>query len=322
MNSNNKRVLLTGGAGFIGSHIAEGYLNNGYEVIIVDNLSSGYLNNIKHILDNEKLIFCNVDIRDFERLDSVFELYKPDIINHHAAQKSVPYSVENPKYDFSINIGGFLNLIKLAHKHNVNKFITISSGGALSKEIIGNEKSKEENMPQLVSPYAITKFATEKYLSIYSQKYNFQFNALRYANVYGPRQIADGECGVIPIFLNNIFSNKQSILMTYDDMPKGCTRDYVYIEDIVKANLMATEKFTNTVLNIGSGIELPILDIYNEIVNVFEVEPNIVIKGPREGDVKRSVLDSSKAKELLGWKSNITLKEGLTKLRKYIESNK
>lgn len=322
MNSNNKKVLLTGGAGFIGSHIAEGYLSNGYEVIVVDNLSSGYLDNIIHLLNNEKLTFCNVDIRDFERLDKVFETYKPDIINHHAAQKSVPYSVENPRYDLSINIGGFLNLLDLAYKYNVKKFITVSSGGALSKKIIGDEKSKETDMPQLVSPYAMTKFATEKYINIYAQKYSFEYNVLRYANVYGPRQIADGECGVIPIFLDNIYANKQSILMTYDDMPRGCTRDYVYIDDIVKSNLMATEKFTNEVLNIGSGEELPILDIYDEIVNVFEVEPNIIIKGPREGDVKRSVLDSSKAKELLGWEMNTTLKEGLTKLRKYIESNR
>ncbi|WP_244833029.1 SDR family NAD(P)-dependent oxidoreductase [Clostridium sp. BJN0001] len=322
MNSTNKRVLLTGGAGFIGSNIAEGYLRDGYEVIIVDNLSSGSLNNIKHLLDNENLTFCNVDIRDFGRLDEVFERYRPDIINHHAAQKSVIYSVENPRYDLSINIIGFLNLLDLAHKYDVKRIITVSSGGALSKEIIGDEKSKETDMPQLISPYSIDKFLAEKYINIYAEKYDFQYNVLRYANVYGPRQIADGECGVIPIFLDNIYNNKQSILMTYDDMPRGCTRDYVYVDDIVNSNLLATEKFTNEVINIGSGEEVSILDIYDEIVNVFDVEPNIIVKGPRKGDVKRSVLDSSKAKELLGWEINIKLEEGLTKLREYIEADK
>ncbi len=314
---NSSVVLLTGGAGFIGSHVLEGYVKNGNKVIVVDNLSTGSLSNIEHLL-SEQVIFCNVDIRDRERLEEVFIKYRPEIINHHAAQKSVPYSVENPMYDIGVNIIGTMNLIQLAGKYGVKIFIGVSSGGALSKEIVGDEKSCENDMPQLVSPYAIAKFSMEKFLDVYSQKFGFEYVVLRYANVYGPRQIADGECGVIPIFVNNIVDKKKSILMTYPDMPLGCTRDYVYISDIVRANMLVSEKPINTVINIGSGIEVAIKDIYTTIIEVFEAEYNLEIVGPREGDVRRSVLDASKAKELIGWKPEVSLKDGLVLLREYM----
>ena len=314
----NNVVLLTGGAGFIGSHVLEGYVKNGFSVVVVDNLSTGDLGNIKHLL-NENVVFCNVDIRDRERLEEVFKKYKPTIVNHHAAQKSVPYSVENPMYDISVNIVGTMNLIQLAGEYGVRSFVSVSSGGALSKEIIGDQKSCEGDMSQLVSPYAIAKFSNEKYLAIYAQKYGMEYSVLRYANVFGPRQIADGECGVIPIFVNNIMANKKSILMTYPDMPDGCTRDYVYISDVVRANMMVSQKPINDVVNIASGIELPIKDIYTAIVEVFDVEYNLEVVGPREGDVRRSVLDNSKAKRLIDWEPQVSLKEGLVNLRKYMK---
>lgn len=312
-----KVVLLTGGAGFIASHIAEGYQKLGYEVIIVDNLSSGNLKNISSIIDKENVHFCNVDIRDYERLEEVFKKYNPTIINHHAAQKSVPYSVENPFYDIDVNLCGFMNLVDLAIKYNIKHFITVSSGGALSKEIKENEKSCEIDFPQLCSPYAINKFASEKYLELYAKQNNFDFSILRYANVYGPRQIADGECGVIPIFVDNIINDKESILMTYEDMKRGCTRDYVFVLDVVKANLMVTEKPINTVINIGTGKEIAILDIYEEIEKVYNKTLPIHIQGPRTGDVKRSVLNCDKAKKILNWQSETSLNEGLKILRDY-----
>lgn len=312
-----KVVLLTGGAGFIGSHVAEGYQKLKYDVVIVDNLSSGCLKNLDGIIDAENVYFCNVDIRDYNRLEEVFEKYKPNIINHHAAQKSVPYSVINPEYDVSINLCGFMNLIKLANKFRIKHFISVSSGGALSKVIVGNEKSREDDFPQLVSPYAINKFSSEKYLELYAKEYDFDFSILRYANVYGPRQIADGECGVIPIFVENILNDRDSMLMTYSDMPRGCTRDYVYVGDVVKANLLITNQPINTVVNIGSGKEIAILDIYDEIKTVYNKDLPIHIKEHRPGDVRRSVLDCDKAKQLLGWQCETTLKEGLSNLKNY-----
>ena len=314
-------VLVTGGAGFIGSHLSEAYLNEGYKVVIVDNLSSGSIENISGIIGNERLTLCKVDIRDRERLQEVFEYHKPNIVNHHAAQKSVSYSVDNPLYDLDVNGKGLLNLLKISGKYNVKNFIYVSSGGALSKEISDNETSSETDMPQLMSPYAINKFSGEKYLEIYSKLYGFEYTILRYANVYGPRQIADGECGVIPIFVNNILAGKDSILMTYEDMPRGCTRDYVYVSDVITANMLSTIKPINTVINIGSGKEEYILDIYFMIQKVFNSKCNIEIKGPRIGDVRRSVLNISRASELLGWEQKINLQKGIELLKEYIKRN-
>ncbi len=310
-----KKVLITGGAGFIGSHVAEGYSKKGYEVIIVDNLSSGSIDNISNIIHNENVYFYNVDIRDYEKLEEVFQKHTPNIINHHAAQKSVPYSVINPNYDISINIIGFMNLIKLAKNYQVSHFITVSSGGALSKLIIGNERSKESDFPQLESPYAINKFSSEQYLKLYAQEFGFDYSILRYANVYGPRQIPDGECGVIPIFLENIINASESVLMTYNDMPRGCTRDYVFVYDVVEANMLVTENPINDVVNIGSGKEIAILDIYEEIENVFNKKIPISIAEHRPGDIKRSVLDCEKAKSILKWECKTSLKDGLMVLK-------
>lgn len=230
-NRMSKTILVTGGAGFIGSHICEMYLKEGYETICIDNLVSGKRENINNLEENSHFKFYEVDIRNYDELERIFKKHHPEIINHHAAQKSVANSVENPMYDLENNLCGLINILNLVKKYPIKNFIYVSSGGALSKEIIGEEKSTEIYTPQLVSPYAITKFAGEKYLSIYSKEYSFNYTGLRYANVFGPRQIPDGECGVIPIFINNVLDDRASILMTYADMPRGCTRDYVYISD-------------------------------------------------------------------------------------------
>lgn len=311
-------ILVTGGAGFIGSHICERYVKEGHKVIIVDNLSSGKYQNIENLLNEDDVFFYSIDIVDKNALEEIFKKHHPSVINHHAAQKSVPYSVENPIYDLEINLIGLLNLITLSEHYSIRNFIYVSSGGALSKEISGNDKSEETDTPQLISPYAITKFAGEHYIKLYSKLYNFNFTILRYANVYGPRQIADGECGVIPIFVDNILAEKDSTLMTYPDMPKGCTRDYVYISDIVEANVLCLAKKVNDVINIGSSNEEKILDIYYTIREVFNSNSSIHIQGPRLGDIKRSVLSNTKAKKLIGWAPQVSLKEGIETLRNYI----
>jgi len=311
-------ILVTGGAGFIGSHICERYVKEGHNVVIVDNLSSGRHENIERLLKKEGVYFYQLDILDKKKLEEVFQKHRPTVINHHAAQKSVPDSVENPTNDLKINLMGLINLITLAQQFPIQNFIYVSSGGALSKEIIGNEKSEETDIPQLISPYAITKFAGEQYIKIYSELYKFNFSILRYANVYGPRQIGDGECGVIPIFVDNILNQKYSILMTYPDMPRGCTRDYVYISDIVEANVLCLERKVNDIINIASGNEIGILDIYYTIREAFNSNLPIHVRGPRLGDVKRSVLNYKKAKELIGWEPRIDLKEGARSLKDYI----
>ncbi|MFV0502776.1 MAG: SDR family NAD(P)-dependent oxidoreductase [Lachnospirales bacterium] len=311
-------VLVTGGAGFIGSNLCEKYIAKGYSVIAIDNLSSGNIQNLKNIIDHKNFTFIKMDIRD-KKLFDVFNKYKPNIINHHAAQKSVPYSIEEPKYDLDVNLFGLLNLINLCKEFSIKKFLYVSSGGALSKEIVGNEKSKESDSPQLISPYAINKYAGEKYIEIYSKIYNFSFAILRYGNVYGERQIKDGESGVIPIFIDNIKNNKNSILRTYKDMPRGCTRDYVNVIDVVNANILLTENCCNDVFNIASSIEIPILDIYLKIKNIFNSNMDIMLESERPGDIRRSVLDIAKIENKLSWKPIVDLDTGLKILKNTID---
>lgn len=313
-------ILITGGAGFIGSHITEAYLQRGWKVVVVDDFSSGTWENLETVKNHPQLVVHELDIRDKEGLDAVFEQHRPDVVNHHAAQKSVAYSVEDPLLDLDINGRGFLHVLLCTAKYGVKNMVYVSSGGALSKDIIGEERSSETDWPQLISPYAIHKFAGEKHLALYAQLYDFEYSILRYANVFGPRQIPDGECGVIPIFVNNLLADKESVLMTYDDMPNGCSRDYVYIDDVVSVNLLVGDKPVNTELNIGTGKEVYILDIYREIENVFDKQVPIRVAGPREGDIRRSVLNADRAKELLGWEPKVDLHGGLVRLRDWLQN--
>ncbi|WP_036097572.1 SDR family NAD(P)-dependent oxidoreductase [Listeria floridensis] len=312
-----KTVLVTGGAGFIGSHLCEMYLKEGYKTICYDNFVSGKKENIEHLLNHENFHLKEADICDEAALEEVFEAYKPNIINHHAAQKSVPYSVENPLYDLHENLEGLLKIIACIKKYPIETFVFISSGGALSSMLEEGEQSSEDDKPQLISPYAITKFAGEQYIKLYAKELDFNFMILRYANVYGPRQVPDGESGVIPIFLNNIFAKKESVLMAFPDMPKGCTRDYVNVSDVVEANRLGTEHPINELVNIGSGKEEAILDIYEMILEVFQEDVPIRITGPRKGDIKRSVLAISRAGKLLDWKPKMSLRAGLENLKEF-----
>ena len=315
--SNKKdKVLLTGGAGFIGSHLAERYVQEGYETIVVDDLSTGSMEHLKNVLNMPNFHFHKVDITDRDALETIFKQYHPTIVNHHAAQKSVPSSIADPIHDLHINEVGLLNLLTLISEYPVQKFIFASSGGALGKEICGDERTKETDMPQFLSPYAITKYASENYIKLYAKLYGFEYTILRYANVYGTNQTMDGECGVVPIFIDNILHNRPSVLMTYEDMPRGCTRDYVYVDDLVDINLIVTEESANEVINIGTGKEIPILDIYYIIQRVFGSQMGIEIKGPREGDIKRSVLDTTRVEERYHWSAKVTLEEGIQKIHK------
>ncbi|MDR0697357.1 MAG: SDR family NAD(P)-dependent oxidoreductase [Christensenellaceae bacterium] len=313
------KVLVTGGAGFIGSHISEAYIKEGHDVAVVDDLSSGRLSNLQNIINDKKFKFYQTDIRKLDALDNIFAEFKPDIVSHHAAQKSVPHSVDDPKDDADKNIFGLLNIISLIGKHKVKNVLYVSSGGALSKPIKGDEKSSEDDYPSLESPYAITKFAGENYIRIYSSLFGYSYSILRYANIYGPRQIADGECGVIPIFVGNVINNKPSILMTYSDMPRGCTRDYVFVGDVVNANMLLSKTPVNCPVNVGTGVEISMMDIYETILKVFNSNQPIKVVGPRLGDIKRSVLSAEKIKKLVGWVPQVELTKGLQILKESMQ---
>jgi len=309
-----KTVLLTGAAGFIGSHVAEAYLSEGFRVVGVDDLSSGTRENMAVCEKSADFIFREGSICDRGFVAGLMQEYRPQLINHHAAQKSVPASVEDPFLDADINIMGLLNLVMACEASPIEQFIFASTGGAMAAAPVGERLPDETDKPQLQSPYAITKFASEQYIACYGALFGFDYTALRYGNVYGPRQIPAGECGVIPIFVENALANRPSTLFAYPDMPDGCTRDYVHVYDVVAANLAATRTPANTAINIATGTELSIGHIYRALMTALNKNLPLQTAGPRPGDLRRSVISPALAKQLLGWEAKIGLEEGLATL--------
>src|SRR4030067_654229 len=244
-------ILITGGAGFIGSNAADRFIREGHQVIVVDNLTTGKLKNL-----NPKAKFYKIDIKNREGLEGIFKENKIDIINHHAAQMDVRKSVDDPIYDADVNILGSLNLLQLAVKHKIKKFIFASTGGAVYGE--QDYFPADEKHPQNpLSPYGISKLSLEKYLYFYKITYNLDYTILRYANVYGPRQDPHGEAGVVAIFIQKMLNKEQPIINGNGEQ----TRDFVYVGDVVEANILAMENNpeldsgTDNIFNIGTSIE-------------------------------------------------------------------
>jgi UDP-glucose 4-epimerase len=306
------RILVTGGAGFIGSHVVDSYIREGNEVVVVDNLFTGKKENI-----NSSAKFYLIDIRS-ELLKEVFEREKPEIVNHHAAQPSVPASVEDPLLDADVNVLGLLNVLECSVKYGARKIIFISSGGAIygEQEIF---PTPEDYPPCPSSPYAISKFVSEHYLNFYRNHYGLDFTVLRYANIYGPRQVPHGEASVVAIFMEKFLRGEVPTVYCYDGESEGMTRDYCYVADVVRANLLAIKKGPGGIFNIGTGVGTVTTRLYHDILDLMRSsdyakesiydEPH---KGPaRPGDIRKSCLDTRKAENLLGWKSEYNLKAGL-----------
>lgn len=294
------KLLVTGGAGFIGSHLTDALIENGHEVIIVDNLLMGKLENV-----HPKAKFVLMDIRAKE-IEKLFSLEKFDAIFHLAAQMDVRKSVENPVFDAEVNILGTLNLLQNAVQFNVKKIIFASTGGAVYGE--QHEFPCPENHPtQPVSPYGITKLTVEKYLYFYSVEYNLRYVILRLANVYGPRQNPHGEAGVVAIFTRKLLSSGQPIINGDGKQ----TRDYVYVGDVVEANLRALDYPENDTFNIGTGIETDVNRIFHLLNQLTGRNVQEQHGPPKPGEQKRSVIDYKKAKKLLGWEPKVHLEEGL-----------
>lgn len=306
------KILVTGGAGFIGSHVVDGYIEKGHDVVIVDNLSSGKWENI-----NKKAKFYLLDIRNINELCRIFEKERFDIVNHHAAQISVPYSVKNPKEDADINVCGFINILELSVKFNVKKVIFISSGGAIYGEA-DEYPTTEKYEPKPLSPYAITKLVSEKYLYYYNHQYGLDYTVLRYANVYGPRQIPHGEAGVVSIFMTKLLNGEKCTIYAYSDEPEGMKRDYVYVKDVVNANIAVLNGGSKEAFNIGTGIATSTENLYFRIFESMKKIAKISdkLKKPlkekeRPGDIRRSCLNIEKAKKSLKWKPTYTLEDGI-----------
>ncbi|HRY83292.1 MAG TPA: NAD-dependent epimerase/dehydratase family protein [Candidatus Cloacimonadota bacterium] len=307
------KILITGAAGFIASHVSDAYLEAGHEVVVVDNLSTGYKHNI-----NPKAKFYKIDICSPD-LDRVFEAERPDIVNHHAAQVSVPLSVEDPLNDARINVLGLVNILQSCVKHSVKKVIFISSGGAIYGE--AEEYPTTENyQPKPLSVYAINKMVGESYLAFYHHQYGLNYTVLRYANVYGPRQVSHGEAGVVSIFVQKLLAGETPTLNSYPEDPNGMIRDYVYVKDVVKANLLALQTGEQKAFNIGTGIETHTRALYDEICTQLGLDVNPISALARKGDLKRSLLDWSKAAVELGWKPDHDLQQGIRETIEFFKS--
>ena len=298
------KILVTGGAGFIGSNVVDKFIDLGHEVVVVDDLSSGFRHNV-----NSKAKFYEMDIRSRE-LATVFEVEKPDNVDHHAAQISVPVSVKDPEFDADVNVKGFLNILQNCVKFKVKKVIFISSGGAVYGEA-EEYPTTEKYDPKPLSPYAINKFIAEKYLYFYYHQYDLNYTVLRYANVYGPRQIPHGEAGVVSIFITNFRDNKTSHLYAFPEEPDGMIRDYVFVKDAVRANVIALEKGDMETINIGTGLETTTGKLYSEISRQMNVNIDPIRGNARAGDIRKSCLNIEKAGSILGWKPEYSLEDGI-----------
>ena len=306
------KILVTGGCGFIGSHVADLFINDGHEVIIVDNLSSGTLEN-----KNEKARFYQADICG-PIIDSIIREERPDIIDHHAAQISVPQSVRDPLGDAEVNIKGTLRLLELSRLRGVRKFIFSSTGGAIYGEA-SSVPTSEEYVPQPASPYAISKFACEHYIRFYGAHHGLDYVILRYSNVYGPRQIPHGEAGVVAIFTESLFKRELPTLYHFPGEPNGMVRDYCYVKDIASANLLAVRTDKMGVYNIGTGRGTTTRELYFGIIRALRQKgmdlapafdhPNT--GDAREGDIKVSTLNAGRAQADLGFSIAFPLDAGL-----------
>ncbi len=304
------KILVTGGAGFIGSQIVDSYIDSGHDVVILDNLSSG-----KKEFINKKARFYYLDILD-KKLEKIFEKENFDVVNHHAAQMNVRRSVEDPLYDSKINILGTLNILENCLKYNIKKIIFASSGGA----VYGDQKIypiKEEFERKPNSPYGMSKKFCEDYLSYFNRNYGLKFVSLRYPNVYGPRQNPYGEAGVVSVFLSLLI--KGNNVTIYGDGEQ--IRDYIFINDVVAANNFALHKGKNDFINIGTGVPISVNEIYKKLKTITNSKGKTTHVKKKVGDVLINYLNSEKAKKILGWEPKVSIDEGLRLTYKWFESN-
>ncbi len=298
----NKRILISGGAGFIGSNLADALLAAGHKVAVMDNLSRGRRENVP-----EGAQFYPFDIKSRDAFDLICS-WEPQILVHHAAQMSVRNSVADPVMDARENIIGSLNLLQAAAKVKAEKVIFASTGGAM----YGDQApvpAREEDKAQPECPYGIAKLAVEHYLHFYQREFGIIPVCLRYANVFGPRQNGLGEAGVVAIFIEKFLAQEQPVI-NGDGLQ---TRDFVYVGDIVAANLKALDYPREGIFNVGTGRETDILTIYLRLQEIIGSPLGPVHGTGKPGEQRRSALDASRARELLGWQPGVSIEEGLAR---------
>lgn len=296
------KILITGGAGFIASNIADAYLADGHEVAILDSLITGFRDNLP-----AQAKFYETDIRDADGVARAFDDFKPDAVSHHAAQLDVRKAVADPVYDAEVNVGGGLNVLLSAVRVGSQRIIFSSTGGAIYGEpeylpVVESHPCRPE------SPYGLTKFTYENYLRIWSNLHGITPVVLRYANVYGPRQTAHGEAGVVAIFAGLLLENKPCKIFGDGTM----TRDYVFVGDVVDANRAALTKGDKEIVNIGTGHETTTREVFDAVraaVGSGPEEPEYLPERP--GEVKKICLDNARARKVLDWRPEVGFREGV-----------
>lgn len=296
------RILVTGGAGFIGSHVVEGYLAEGHEVAVVDNLSTGRRANVPRAAT---LYEVDIHAREMER---IFADFRPEIVNHHAAQSSVKVSTEDPVHDMEVNGAGTARIVQLAARYGVRKLIYASSGGT----VYGQPETlpvPEHHPIRPLSPYGVSKYAGELYVEWAGRTFGLDYTILRYGNAYGPRQDPSGEAGVVAIFLGRMLRG-QPCIIDGDGLQE---KDYLYVGDIVRANILALDRGSQAVLNIGTGRGTSVLEIFRAVEAAVAATGAYEHGPPRPGDVRAVWLDVSRAAELLGWRAEVSLEDGIAR---------
>jgi UDP-glucose 4-epimerase len=296
------KALITGGAGFIGSHVADGYLAEGLDVVIADDLSRGTQGNMP-----ARARFYRVDLRKRAALEKIFAKEKPDVINHHGAQIDVRRAVKDPVFDAECNILSSIHLLELAVQHKVKRFIYASTGGAIYGE--PDTLPADEQTPVLpIAPYGISKHTVEHYLFLYQKLYGLSYVVLRYGNVYGPRQSPKGEAGVVAIFCQQILQKVTPTI--YGDGKK--TRDYIHVHDVRRANIKALRRGDGGIFNIASGTATTDYEVFKAVrgaLGIRGLEPDYAPKRP--GEVDHIVLDVSKARSGLAWRPQVGFRRGI-----------
>lgn len=295
------RILVTGGAGFIGSHVVDRFVERGHEVAVLDDLSTGF-----RTLLNPAARFFEVDLADGDAVERCVADFRPEVVDHHAAQIDVRRSVEDPLLDAGTNILGALRLLQSCTRHGVRKFVYASTGGALYGE--GRELPATEAHPvNPESPYGVSKHTLEHYLYLWRLLHGLDYTVLRYPNVYGPRQNPHGEAGVNAIFIGLMLAGKRPRIFGTGEQ----VRDYLYVMDVVEANELALERGSGEMVNLGTGIGTSVNDIFRELKSILGFAGEPVYEAARPGEVQRIYLDARRAREVLGWTPRTRFRDGL-----------
>ena len=303
------KVLVTGGAGFIGSHVVDTLISAGYEVVVVDDLSTGRLSNL-----NPAATFYQVDIRS-PQLAEVFEKERPAYVDHHAAQMDVRRSIVDPLFDAEVNVIGSINLIECSRRYDVKRLVYISTGGAVygEPEYLPCDEAHPVNP---ICPYGASKHTVEHYLFMYHLNYDLDYIVLRYPNVYGPRQDPHGEAGVVAIFTGQMLAGGQVVINGDGEQQ----RDFVYVEDCARANLMAmNSQNANLIYNLGYGRGTSVNEIFTTLKTITGYQPPGIHGPAKVGETRQIYLDATKAQKELGWKPTVNLEEGLQRTADYFK---